>query len=163
MAIVQKGSRVYATIKDLPTVTSITDGMKFIMQADEGTVLADFSDMSVDLDHTTFGKTFIDIVNMTGSIESFVSEVENKINEFETSLNNMEGNVQQNSYDMEAVKYFLRLITIGPEEGSAGKTDLDAAAIKFGENSETYNAFKKIYEDLQLPSESFFNDYNLFR
>lgn len=162
MAIVQSGSKVYATIKDLPVVTSVSDGMQFIMQADEGTVLVDYSDMSVDLDHTTFGQTFLDMVNLTGTIETFVSEVDGKLSEYETKLTNMETNVQQNTYDLEAIKYLIRLISIGPEQGSEGKTDLDAAATKFGENSETYNAFQKIYNDMQLPEETFYNDYNLY-
>lgn len=164
MAIVQRGSKVYATIKDLPVVTAISDGMKFIMQGDEGTILADYADLSIDLDHTTFGQTFMDMVNLTGTIEEFVTEVESKITDFENSLTNMETKVEEHNADIEALKYFVRLIALGPEKENAA--DEDAAKEKFGENTPEFNAWKEIYDSLRIKDkevteDSFFATYNL--
>lgn len=164
MAIVQRGSKVYATIKDLPVVTALSDGMKFIMQADEGTVLVDYADLSVDLDHTTFGQTFMDMVNLTGTIEEFVNEVEAKIEDFDKKVETMSETIKQNSADIEALKYFIRLITAGPYQ-KGGLDDADAQNT-FGVDTTEYKAWQSIYNNAIKEtglgdSGKFYGDFNL--
>jgi len=76
MAITNVGkNRVYASIKDLPENQSIVDGDRIIIDTEEGTCLVDYSNIKIDLDHTTFGTQFSEMVNFTSTVNAFVTQM----------------------------------------------------------------------------------------
>ena len=58
MAIEKEGNKTYAKIPDLPSITDIRDGDKFIVQTPSGTSLLDFSSLLIPLDNVSFKKQF---------------------------------------------------------------------------------------------------------
>lgn len=83
MSITSVGSnKTYASINDLPENSNIADGDRFIVQTLDGdTVMVDYSSIKVDLDHTTFGAQFTEIVSFTSYATTWVDQV---TAEFET-------------------------------------------------------------------------------
>ena len=76
MAITNVGkNRVYASIKDLPENQKIVDGDRIIIDTEEGTCLVDYSNLKIDLEHTTFGDQFSDMVSYTSTVTSFISQI----------------------------------------------------------------------------------------
>lgn len=76
MAVTNVGkNRVYASIKDLPENQSILDGDKIIVDTDTGTCLIDYSNFKIDLEHTTFGQQFYDVVDLATSSANFIEQV----------------------------------------------------------------------------------------
>lgn len=58
MAIEKEGNKTYAKIPDLPSITDIRDGDKFIVQTPSGTSLLDFSSLLIPLDNVSFKAQF---------------------------------------------------------------------------------------------------------
>ena len=58
MAIEKEGNKTYAKIPDLPSITDIRDGDKFIVQTPSGTSLLDFSSLLIPLDNVSFKTQF---------------------------------------------------------------------------------------------------------
>lgn len=159
MSIVQRGSKVYASIKDLPVVTSVTDGMKFIMHTEDGTVLADYADVSVDLDHTTFGQTFRNMLDLTNSIQTFIDTVTSQITEFDEKVDEIKRDTKVNTDTAAALKVFIRMISTGTnglDDPSFAKNYLEGDALEI---------WNSIYDNLNIePSlkDKFFSDFNLY-
>lgn len=58
MAIEKEGNKTYAKIPDLPSITDIRDGDKFIVQTPSGTSLLDFNSLLIPLDNVSFKTQF---------------------------------------------------------------------------------------------------------
>ena len=58
MAIEKEGNKTYAKIPDLPSITDIRDGDKFIVQTPSGTFLLDFNSLLIPLDNVSFKTQF---------------------------------------------------------------------------------------------------------
>lgn len=58
MAIQKEGNKVYANIDDLPRLSAIRDGDRFLIQTSTGTNLLDFQSFLITLDNTTFKSQF---------------------------------------------------------------------------------------------------------
>ena len=58
MAIEKEGNKTYAKIPDLPSITDIRDGDKFIVQTPSGTSLLDFGSLLIPLDNVSFKTQF---------------------------------------------------------------------------------------------------------
>jgi hypothetical protein len=48
-------NKVYASIEDLPENQKLVDGDRILIQTEDGTALIDYSNIKIDLEHTTFG------------------------------------------------------------------------------------------------------------
>lgn len=58
---VVSSNKVYVNIEDLTENMGISNGDRFIVQTDGGTVLFDYENLRIDLEHTTFGTAFSDL------------------------------------------------------------------------------------------------------
>ena len=91
MAITNVGkNKVYASIKDLPENQSIIDGDRIIVDTDEGTCLVDYSNFKIDLDHTTFGEQFAQMVEYTASVTAFINQIEEEFSNVKEETANLQ-------------------------------------------------------------------------
>lgn len=65
--------KVYASIEDLPENQKLVNGDRLLLQTEDGTALIDYENVKIDLQHTTFGDQFRNLVELSSTVESFVS------------------------------------------------------------------------------------------
>lgn len=111
MAITNVGkNRVYASIKDLPENQSIVDGDRIIVDTEEGTCLVDYSNFKIDLDHTTFGQEFSNMVDFTSSVQSFITEMETEFESIQSETATLNQKMTDMEDMMECVKLMMKLM-----------------------------------------------------
>ena len=111
MAITNVGkNRVYASIKDLPENQSIVDGDRIIIDTEEGTCLVDYSNFKIDLEHTTFGEQFSEMVNYTGAVTSFMTQMETEFSTIQEETSNIKAKMEDMENMMDAVKMIIKFI-----------------------------------------------------
>ena len=111
MAITNVGkNRVYASIKDLPENQKIVDGDRIIIDTDEGTALIDYSNLKIDLDHTTFGQQFSDMVSYTSTVTAFVTQMETDFTTLQDETASLKTKADDLQDMMDCVKLMIKFI-----------------------------------------------------
>ena len=111
MAITNVGkNRVYASIKDLPENQSIVDGDRIIIDTEEGTCLVDYANMKIDLGHTTFGEQFVEMVNFTSSVTSFITQIEDEFQTIQEETASLKKRTDDLESLMECTKLMIKFI-----------------------------------------------------
>lgn len=72
---VVSSSKVYASIEDLSENMGISNGDRFLIQTDGGTMLFDYENLKIDLEHTTFGTAFSDLQQFQSTVSDFVTQI----------------------------------------------------------------------------------------
>lgn len=112
MAVTQVGNRVYAKITDLSEEATLNDGDKIIFHcASSGNAsLIDWTNVKIDLDHTTFGNTFNSILNFTQTASAWVDTMTESFNDIQSKCNEAIELSNKSIADIEAIKMLIRLI-----------------------------------------------------
>ena len=122
MAYDQIGNNVYSNIDDLPENQSITDGDKFIVQTDDGTVLVDFYNLKIDLEHTEFQNTFQEMIEFTGTATNLITELNNDITTLKDEFEEVKNTVTTANAYFEALIFIIRGILGSYDCTSTGNT-----------------------------------------
>lgn len=111
MAITNVGkNRVYASIKDLPENQKLVDGDRIIIDTEEGTCLVDYSNIKIDLEHTTFGKQFSEMVSYTSTVTAFVTQMEEDFSTIQEETSSLRNDVKDLEDMMDCVKLMMKFI-----------------------------------------------------
>ncbi len=111
MAVTNVGNkRVYASIKDLPENQKIVDGDRIIVDTEEGTCLIDYSNFKIDLDHTTFGDQFSDMVSYTSTVTAFITQMEDEFTTIKEETASIRTEVNDLTDMMDCVKLMIKFI-----------------------------------------------------
>lgn len=123
MALTQVGNRVYARITDLSEESVINDGDKLIFHsASSGNAsLIDWSNVKIDLAHTTFGTQFSSILEFTQNATAWVDTMTESFEEVESRFNDVAESVTKMNNELSAIKMLLQLLL-----GMANGQDEDA-------------------------------------
>ena len=104
-------SKVYTSINDLPENAAIVDGDRFIVQSSDGeTALLDYSAMKINLDHTTFGTQFTEMVQFTSTVQQWVNQLTTEFNTIEEEFSEIKEEVKTVNQAIEAFKVIFKLI-----------------------------------------------------
>lgn len=112
MALVKQGSKVVAKITDLTQESTINDGDRIVFWCNTAGEAAtiDYSNFKVDLDHTTFGDTFTQVVNFATTASSWVTTMTDSFNELDSKMNKLnDSNVEINN-EIQAIKMLIKMI-----------------------------------------------------
>lgn len=95
MAYSSYGKKVYASIKDLPQYTSISNGDKVIIwnETRDGAAVVDFADFMIDLEHTTFKSTIGEVITLANDIQAFVYTVNENIESIQENIEKTESTI----------------------------------------------------------------------
>ena len=111
MAITNVGkNRVYASIKDLPENQSIVNGDRIIIDTEEGTCLIDYANLKIDLEHTTFGEQFSEMVSYTSTVTAFVTQMEQDFAMMQEETASLTGKMKDMEDMMDCVKLMLQMV-----------------------------------------------------
>ena len=128
MAVTNVGkNRVYASIKDLPENQSIVDGDRIIIDTEEGTCLVDYANFKIDLNHTTFGNQFSDMVNYTSTVTSFITQMEEEFSTIQEETTSLKKKMEDLESMMDCTKLMIQFI-MGTCSGENTKYPLNQAA-----------------------------------
>lgn len=111
MALVKQGNKVIAKLTDLTQVSTINDGDRLVFwcsSAGEASTI-DYSSIKIDLEHTTFGATFNEIVNFATTASSWVSTMSDSFNELDAKMNSVLENNTQINNEISAIKLLLQM------------------------------------------------------
>lgn len=133
MAYTVYGQTVYGSIKDLPQYTSISAGDKIIIwnETREGAALVDFGNFKIDLDNCTFKSTINEMLSLTDSINSFVSEATAEIEELQTSVETINETINNELRSRIKALEFLVAVILGSNTYWLTKAGLDTLRNKF--------------------------------
>ena len=111
MAVTNVGkNRVYASIKDLPENQKLVDGDRIIIDTEEGTCLVDYGDLKIDLNHTTFGEQFSEMVNFTGTVQAFITQMNDEFTTVQEETATLKAKMEDMENMMNAVKMLIKFI-----------------------------------------------------
>lgn len=160
MAITNVGNnRVYASIKDLPENQSIVDGDRIIVDNEEGQFLVDYANFKIDLDHTTFGQQFSDMVNYTASVTAFITQIEDEFSAVQQETASLNNKMEDIEEMMECVKMMMKFI-MGSCTGENAKYPIEQASANLkGEGLAMFNECMAAMDGKDF-SFSQFNLYN---
>ena len=160
MAITNVGkNRVYASIKDLPENQSIVNGDRIIIDTEEGTCLVDYSKVKIDLEHTSFGEQFSQMVDYTSSVTAFMNQMEEDFSSLKEETASLTNKVSDLESQMDAVKMLIQLI-MGSYAGE--KSDAPDALAK----NELSNKGLALYNECMMAMDGkdfTFSRYNLYQ
>lgn len=75
MAIEKEGNKIYAKISDLPSITDVRSGDKFIVETPTGTSLLDFNSLLIPLDNVSFRHQFTEMWNYFDANAGLLSKI----------------------------------------------------------------------------------------
>lgn len=111
MAITSVGkNRTYASINDLPQNQTLVDGDRILIQTDDGTALVDYSNLKIDLKHTTFETQITKIIEFTTTATSFIEQIESDFAAIQEQTTTMKNSITELEDKMECVKLMLKFI-----------------------------------------------------
>ena len=84
--------RVYASIEDLPENQKLVNGDRLLLQTEDGTALIDYENVKIDLQHTTFGDQFRNLVELSSTVESFASTLNTDIEDIKKDIKDLKAN-----------------------------------------------------------------------
>ena len=159
MAITNVGkNRVYASIKDLPENQKIVDGDRIIIDTEEGTCLVDYSNLKIDLDQTTFGQQFNDMVSYTSTVTSFVQQMGEDFQSLQDETATLRTDVDDLTDMMDCVKLMIKFI-MGSCEGENSKYPQEQANANLkGKGLSMFNECMKAMDGKEFN----FSNFNLY-
>lgn len=112
MAIYKQGNKVIAKLTDLSQEATLNDGDRIVFwcnsTAEASTI--DYSNFKVDLDHTTFGDTFTQIVNFATTANSWISSMTDSFNELDNKMDSVIEKTTQVNNEILAIKLLIKMI-----------------------------------------------------
>ena len=112
MAIVKQGNKVIAKITDLTQEATLNDGDRIVFwcasTAEASTI--DYANMKIDLDHTTFGNTFTQIVNFATTANSWITEMTDSFNELDKKMDTVIETSTKVNNEILAIKMLIKMI-----------------------------------------------------
>ena len=173
MSITNVGNnRVYASIQDIPQTSSLINGDRIIIQTDDGTKLVDYENIKIDLNHTTFGSQFSEMVSYVTLSTTTLTELLEKTEAIDDEINYIKSDLQDLKSRYEAIKFIIKGIT-GAYSGSTGDDDdiafknyellQSSAQTAFSEIATYFGACKNGEIQVSTPQEqaNFFHNYNI--
>lgn len=158
---VVSSSKVYASIEDLSENMGISDGDRFLLQTDGGTVLFDYENLRIDLEHTTFGTAFSDMQQFQSTVADFVERITDEFTTAQNDVAILRTDVNTIQSQIDSIKLMLKLI-LGYKNGSSEESiDLEKAGLGVeGQNymTEVYDTIRDgIDADFSLTSNNLMN------
>lgn len=158
---VVSSSKVYADIEDLSENMGISNGDRFLLQTDGGTVLFDYENLRIDLEHTTFGTAFSDMQQFQSTVAEFVGRITDEFTTAQNDVAILRTDVNTIQSQIDSIKLMLKLI-LGFKNGSSEEAiDLEKAGLSVdGQNymTEVYNSIRDgIDADFSLTTNNLMN------
>ena len=112
MGLTQRGNRVYARIVDLSEEASLKDGDKLIFQSatTNNASIIDYSNLKIDLEHTTFQSQFEEMLNFARNAGAWSSQLTTSFQELQTKMDEVTERSTEITNEMEAIKMFLKMM-----------------------------------------------------
>lgn len=112
MALTKKGNKVIAKLTDLTQESTLNDGDRIVFwcnSSGEASTI-DYSNVRIDLDHTTFGDTFNQVVNFATTASAWVSTMTDSFNDLDNKMNNVLEQTTQVNNEILAIKMMVQMI-----------------------------------------------------
>lgn len=112
MAITKKGNKVVAKLTDLTQESTLNDGDKIVFwcnSSGEASTI-DYSNVKIDLDHTTFGKTFTEVVNFATTASSWVTTMTESFEGLDSKMNSVLEKSTEIDNEIMALKMLVQMI-----------------------------------------------------
>lgn len=103
-------NKVYASIEDLPQNQKIVNGDRILIQTEDGTALVDYSNIRIDLEHTTFSTQITDLMEFTSTVESFVDTMQSEFLTIKEETTTMKNTVQQLKEQLKCCKLLFKFM-----------------------------------------------------
>lgn len=112
MAIYKQGNKVIAKLTDLSQEATLNDGDRIVFWCNSSSEAAtiDYSNIKIDLDHTTFGTTFTEVVNFATTANSWISTMTDSFNELDTKMDSVIESTTKVNNDILAMKMLIKMI-----------------------------------------------------
>lgn len=144
--------KVYASIEDLPENQKLVNGDRLLLQTEDGTALVDYENVKIDLQHTTFGDQFRNLVELSSTVESFsqtlneeIESINEKISDLENSSNAIKNSLGITSSDNSSSTYTSRAVaglTVADEFASV-HNDIDGISDDLKTLNTTVSSFEE--------------------
>lgn len=133
MAYSSSGKKIYASIKDLPQYTSITDGDKIIVwnESRDGAAVVDYGDFIIDLDHTTFKSTINQVITVASDMQAFVNTVAEDIEGIKETVLNLEKTINNELKSRIKTLEYVVAIILGANSYWRSSTGLNTIKDRF--------------------------------
>lgn len=133
MAYSTSGSKVYASIGDLPQYSSIGNGDRVIIwnETREGAATVDFSDFKIDLDHCTFKATITEMMTLSQDITAFVTQTAEEIEAIQDSIANINNTINTEIRGRLKALEFIVAVLLGGNSYWLTKSGLENLRTKF--------------------------------
>ena len=112
MALTKKGNKVIAKLTDLTQESTLNDGDRIVFwcnSSGEASTI-DYSNVRIDLDHTTFGDTFNQVANFATTASAWVSTMTDSFNDLDNKMNNVLEQTTQVNNEILAIKMMVQMI-----------------------------------------------------
>ena len=112
MAIYKQGNKVIAKLTDLSQEATLNDGDRIVFWCNSSSEAStiDYSNVKIDLDHTTFGETFTGIVNFATTANSWITSMTDSFNELDSKMDSVIENTTKVNNDILAMKMLIKMI-----------------------------------------------------
>lgn len=118
MAVTSVGkNRTYASIEDLPENQKLNDGDRILIQTDDGTALVDFSNVKIDLAHTTFETQITNLVDFTSTATAFIEQIESDFASIQEEAVNLKNSITEMQEKIDALILLVKFI-MGSADGN---------------------------------------------
>jgi hypothetical protein len=133
MAYSTSGSKVYASIGDLPQYSSIGNGDRIIIwnETREGAATVDFSDFLIDLDHCTFKSTISEVLTLTQDINSFITLTAEEIESLQETVVDISNTINTEIRGRLKALEFIVAVLLGANSYWLTKSGLENLRTKF--------------------------------
>ena len=146
--------KIYSSIEDLPENQKLADGDRILIQTSDGTALVDYSNVKINLAHTTFEDTITELVNFSSSAEAFITEVEESYNTLSVDMANAKNKINEHEEKINALAHLIKLIMgIYYNKGEDYISNISNSALSGAGltlYNEIYNATKEAYPDFEF-------------
>lgn len=133
MAYSTSGSKVYASIGDLPQYSSIGNGDRIIIwnETREDAATVDFADFVIDLDHCTFKSTISEVLTLTQDINSFIALTAEEIESLQETVGELNTTINTEIRGRLKALEFIVAVLLGGNSYWLTKSGLESLRSKF--------------------------------
>lgn len=112
MALVKQGSKVVAKLTDLTQESTLNDGDRIVFWCNSASEAAtiDYANIKIDLEHTTFGDTFNNVVDFATTASSWVSTMTDSFNELDAKMSTVLENSTQINNQIMALRLMMQML-----------------------------------------------------